>query len=206
MKKRLRKKHAAPRRRNAVCGVSSRFFEDFVRCANLSDNREDDLTRARIMGFGNGVMVAPGAIIRIRGNTIGARTFIGLYSYVNGDVRIGSDVLIGPGCSLPAGNHRFDPATRAFRLRDEPKPIIIGDGVWLCSGCTVTNGVKVGRGTLVCANSVVTRDTPDFAIMAGTPARQIGRIDPETGDYIWFGKTPEGAAGDSVSGGSDQLR
>ena len=169
------------------------------------------------MGFGNGVMVAPGAVIRIRGNTIGARTFIGLYSYVNGDVRIGSDVLIGPGCSLPAGNHRFDPATKAFTLRDEAKPIVIGDGAWLCSGCTVTNGVSVGRGTLVCANSVVTHDTPDFAIMAGTPARQIGRIDPdetiqilsnrgaqvqdviwfypETGEYIWFEKTPEGAAG-----------
>ena len=61
MKKRLRKKHALPRRRNVACGVSARFFEDFVRCADLSDNREDDLTRAKIMGFGNGVMVGAGA-------------------------------------------------------------------------------------------------------------------------------------------------
>ena len=70
--------------------------------------------------------------------------------------------------------------------RDEPKPITIGDGSWLASGCTVTSGVTIGRANLICANSVVTKSTPDYAIMAGTPARQIGEIDPETGEYHWF--------------------
>ncbi|MBQ4107684.1 MAG: hypothetical protein IJC73_08945, partial [Lentisphaeria bacterium] len=96
MKKKQRRTIGYWRKQKAACGVSLHFFEEFVRSANLSDNREDDLTRAKIMGFGDGVMVAPGAIIRIRGNRIGARTFIGLYCYINGDVRIGSDVLIGP--------------------------------------------------------------------------------------------------------------
>ena len=201
MKKKQRRTIGYWRKQKAACGVSAHFFEEFVRSANLSDNREDDLTRAKIMGFGDGVMVAPGAIIRIRSNRIGARTFIGLYCYINGDVRIGSDVLIGPYCALPAGNHLFDPASKAFRLRDEPRPIVIGDGSWLCNGCTVTNGVTIGRGNLICANSVVTHDTVDFAIMAGTPARQIGRIDPETGEYIWFGReTPDAAENSGVDG------
>ena len=178
-----------------TCGVTAEEFRKFTLFCDMSDNHYDDIRRARILGFGKNVTVSPGAVIRIGKNDIGEGCHIVLFSYINGDVRIGSDVLIGPGCSLPAGNHRFDPFTKAFRLRDEPKPIVIGDGVWLCSGCTVTNGVSIGRGTLVCANSVVTHDTPDFAIMAGTPARQIGRIDPETGEYIWFGKTPEGAGG-----------
>ena len=102
-------------------------------------------------------------------------------------VRIGRNVLIGPHCSLPAGNHRYDPESRSFAVkRDEPKPITIGDGSWLASGCTVTSGVTIGRANLICANSVVTKSTPDYAIMAGTPARQIGEIDPETGEYHWF--------------------
>ncbi|MPN00078.1 putative acetyltransferase [bioreactor metagenome] len=100
-------------------------------------------------------------------------------------MRIGRNVLIGPHCSLPAGNHRFDPGTQAFTRRDEGRPIVIGDGSWLASGCTVTNGVRIGKCNLICANAVVTHDTPDYAIMAGTPARRIGRIDPETGDYHW---------------------
>ena len=104
-----------------------------------------------------------------------------------GDVRIGRNVLIGPYCSLPAGNHKFDPATQSFATkRDAAKPIVIGDGSWLASGCTVTGGVTVGRCNLICANSVVTHDTPDYAIMAGTPARRIGEIDPESGEYRYW--------------------
>lgn len=90
--------------------------------------------------------IAPGAIVRIGANPIGENSFIGLYCYVNGDVRIGRNVLIGPYCSLPAGNHKFDPATQSFATkRDAAKPIVIGDGSWLASGCTVTGGVTVGR-------------------------------------------------------------
>ncbi len=153
------------------------------------DDAEADRRRAQVLGFDNAVMVAPGAIIRIGVNRIGKNSFIGLYSYLNGDVRIGANVLIGPHCSLPAGNHKFDPATKAFNtMRDKPEPIVIGDGSWLASGVTVTSGVTIGRGVLVCANSVVTRDLPDFVIAAGTPAKVVGTIGPETGEYHWLDK------------------
>ena len=56
------------------------------------------------------------------------------------------------------------------------------------AGVTVTAGVKIGKANLICANAVVTKNTPDYAIMAGVPARQIGRIDPVTGEYHWFSK------------------
>ncbi len=66
--------------------------------------------------------------------------------------------------------------------------IVIGEGSWLASSVTVTSGVKVGRANLICAHSVLTKSTVDYAIMAGTPARQIGRIHPDTGHYEWFTK------------------
>ena len=100
------------------CGISSAEFAALTCFCNASDNGPDDERRARLLGFGNGVKVAPGAIIRIGDNEIGENSFIGLYAYLNGDVRIGRNVLIGPHCSLPAGNHRFDPATQAFTRRD----------------------------------------------------------------------------------------
>ena len=96
------------------CGISAAEFAALTCYCNASDNGPDDERRARLLGFGNGVKVAPGAIIRIGDNEIGENSFIGLYAYLNGDVRIGRNVLIGPHCSLPAGNHRFDPATQAF--------------------------------------------------------------------------------------------
>ncbi len=168
-----------------------KFFE-LTRFANWSDNGEDDLRRAQMLGFtGRKVLVAPGSIIRIPREQVGDNVFIGLYTYLNGNVTVGNNVLIGPHCSLPAGNHKFDPATGWFSARSEgdgDDSIVVGDGCWLASHVTVTAGVKLGRANLVCAGSVVTKSTPDYAIMAGTPARQIGRIDPQTGEYIWFSK------------------
>ena len=137
-------------------------------------------------------MVAPGAIIRMADpSAVGHHVFFGLYTYVNGRVTIGNNVLIGPHCSLAAGNHKFDPSTGWFSARTEPDgddSIVIGEGSWLASNVCVTGGVKLGRANLVCAGAVVTKSTPDYAILAGIPARQVGRIDPETGEYIWFHK------------------
>ena len=102
---------------------------------------------------GRQVQVAPGAIIRIPVNQVGTDVFIGLYTYLNGDVTIGDHVLIGPHCTLPAGNHKFDPATGYFSARtnkDYDNSIVIGDGCWLASGVTVTAGVKMGKCNLVC--------------------------------------------------------
>jgi acetyltransferase-like isoleucine patch superfamily enzyme len=168
-------------------GLTREEFARFTRYCNQSDNSQDNLNRARALGIpGENVRIAPGAIVRLKDLArIGRNSFIGLYCYVNGDVTIGADVLIGPHCSITSNNHIYDPATASFS-GNRGAPISIGDGVWLASGCTVTAGVAVARGNLICANAVVTKSTPEFAIMAGTPARQIGRIDPITGAYEWF--------------------
>lgn len=172
------------------------FFERLTQYCNNSDNRECNRRRAIELGFtGRDVLIAPGAIVRLRDKaTMGENVMIGLYTYVNGNVIIGNDVLIGPHCSLTAGHHKFDPATQSFSARTEKdydNTVVIGRGSWLASNVTVTAGVKVGVCNLICANAVVTKDTPDYAIMAGVPARQIGRIDPVTGEYIWAGHENE---------------
>ncbi|MBR6569958.1 MAG: acyltransferase [Clostridia bacterium] len=173
--------------------ISEELFAQFTQFCNLSDNRADNLLRGELLGFGDReVLVAPGAIVRVADKeAVGSNIFIGLYSYINGPVTIEDHVLIGPHCALTAGHHKFDPATGCFSARtndDYDNSIIIGFGSWLAAGVTVTAGVRIGRANLICANAVVTKSTPDYAIMAGVPARQIGRIDPVTGEYIWFHK------------------
>lgn len=135
--------------------------------------------------------VAPGANVRIPMEQIGKNVFIGLFCYLNGNVTIEDNVQIGPHCSVVAGNHKFDPATGWFSARTEQDgddSVVLGFGSWLASNVTVTPGVKLGRANLVCAGAVVTKSTPDYAIMAGIPAKQIGRIDPVSGKYIWFSR------------------
>ncbi len=170
--------------------MDDQLFEQLTAYANQSDNSVDNVRRAEVLGLGGReIKVAPGSIIRVKDTSkIGRNIFFGLYTYINGDVTVGDNVLIGPHCSVAAGNHKFDPATGWFSARTEPDgddSIVIGEGTWLASNVTVTAGVKIGRANLVCAGSVLTKSTPDYAIMAGIPARQVGHIDPVTGEYVW---------------------
>ena len=171
--------------------LSEEEFRKFTLYTTQSGNFEDDNSRAAILGFTNErVRIAPGAIVRIGDNQIGKKSYIGIYSYINGDVNIGENVLIGPHASIVASNHLYSPADDCFSGRtdlDKGK-VIIEDGVWLTSGVVVTPGVTIGRCSLVCANSVVTRDVEPYAIVGGTPAIALGEIDRETGQYTWFKK------------------
>lgn len=171
--------------------MEKEMFEMMTRYCNQGDNLKDNLHRAELLGLGGrNVRVAPGAIVRLKDKEkIGTNVFIGLYDYINGDVAIGDNTLIGPHCVLTAGNHKFDPETGWFSGRTEgdgDESIVIGEGSWLAAGVSVTAGVKVGKRNLICAHAVVTKDTPDYAIMAGMPAKQVGCIDPKTGEYYWF--------------------
>ena len=172
-------------------GLTREEFEKFTRYCQ-ADNSIDNSNRARMLGIdAEGVQIAPGATLRQPERiTIGKNTFIGLFTYLNGDVTVGERVLIGPHCSLSANNHIFFPKTKRFG-GGRQAPIVIEDGVWLSAGVQVTAGVTVRHGTLVCANATVTKDTPEFAIIAGIPARQVGDIDPETGEQHWYQKSAE---------------
>ncbi|MGV3000528.1 acyltransferase [Vibrio sp. E150_018] len=171
--------------------LTSDEFRKFTLYTTQSNNQKDDNTRAKILGFTNeNVRLAPGAIVRIGENQIGDHSYVGLYSYINGDVTIGQHVLVGPHVSIVASNHLYDPTTDYFSARsDEVKgKVTVEDGVWLTTGVVITPGVTVGRCSLICANSVVTSNVPPYAIMAGSPAKQIGEICKETGKYNWFNK------------------
>lgn len=56
------------------------------------------------------------------------------------------------------------------------KKIIIEDGVWLGSGCQILPGVRIGRGSIIAAGSVVTKNVPPFSIVKGIPAKLDRRI------------------------------
>ena len=51
--------------------------------------------------------------------------------------------------------------------------VIIGDGVWIGTSVIVLKGVKIGKGAVVAAGSVVTKDVPEYAVVAGNPARVL---------------------------------
>ncbi len=90
-----------------------------------------------------------------------------------GGIVIGNGVLIGHNVTLATLNHDERPD---YRQNIYPKPIKIGDNVWIGSNATILQGITIGNGAIVGANSVVTHDVPENTIVAGVPARIIRKV------------------------------
>ena len=99
-------------------------------------------------------------------------------------VEIGRNARVG-NRSFLAGypGHPYDPVARAAGAPDLPEQIgdiVFEDDVWLGTNCVVLPGVRIGRGAVIGAGSVVTKDVPPMVLAAGVPCRVIRPI--ETGD------------------------
>ena len=113
---------------------------------------------------------------------IGRRCWIqqGYTFFDRGGITIGDDVFIAPKVNLITINHDPDPDNRSATYG---RPIVIEDKVWIGINSTVLPGVTIGYGSIVGANSVVTRSVPPMTVVAGNPARVVKEIKPgETED------------------------
>jgi acetyltransferase-like isoleucine patch superfamily enzyme len=111
---------------------------------------------------------------------IGDGTAIQFYFHCGAaqSVKIGRNVLMGGRVYITDHDHSFDEADLSARESPRLKtaPVEIGDGAFLGEGCAILKGVRVGKRAVVAANAVVTRDVPDFTVVAGVPAQVIKRI------------------------------
>lgn len=122
----------------------------------------------------------------------GIYTTIGENSYANFNftvldccpVTIGDNVFFGPNCSIMTPVHPLLPSERNLRRRENSrlydleyaKPITIEDDCWIAANVVVCGGVTIGRGCVIGAGSVVTRDIPAGSLAAGSPCRVIRPI------------------------------
>jgi len=99
------------------------------------------------------------------------RCFLSAYK---ASVLIGNHVLISGQCAFYPYDHGLAPDEAILDQSLESKgDIVIDDGAWLGYGVFLSSGVRVGKGAVVGARSVVTKSVPDGAIAAGVPARVI---------------------------------
>jgi acetyltransferase-like isoleucine patch superfamily enzyme len=111
---------------------------------------------------------------------------IGDETRINGAcIHATQSVIIGKKCLIAANTTIIDSDGHELCLEDpeirinthgQSKPIIIGDCVWIGLNCIITKGVKIGYGSVVGANSVVTKDVPSYCFVGGNPAKIIKRI------------------------------
>jgi len=95
---------------------------------------------------------------------------VGLTIMCTSEIYIGECVRIGRNVSIRDWNGPHVILTPSYRNH---APIHIGDRVWLCTGCTILPGVTIGEGSVVAANSTVTKDVPPHTLVGGSPAKII---------------------------------
>jgi acetyltransferase-like isoleucine patch superfamily enzyme len=107
---------------------------------------------------------------------IGDHSYIGPNAVIGagGPVSIGSHVQFGPNVTLTAENHVFaDLSRRIDEQGVSHQGIVIEDDCWIGGRASILDGVRVGRGSVIGAGAVVTRDIPPYSVAAGVPAHVI---------------------------------
>jgi len=133
--------------------------------------------------FGQNCVVGPKVTV---GSGVKVQNNVSIYE----GVEIEDDVFLGPSMVF---TNVINP--RAFIVRKEEfKKTLLKKGCTIGANATVVCGVTVGRYALIGAGAVVTKDVPDFALMAGVPARQIGWVS-RAGNRLAFDASDEAVDG-----------
>ncbi len=106
---------------------------------------------------------------------IGDRSGIGINCELYGPVTIGKDVMMGPEVVIYTSGHRHDRTDVPMICQGstEPEPVSIGDDCWIGRRVMIMPGVTIGKGCVIGAGAVVTKDVPDYSIAGGVPAKVI---------------------------------
>lgn len=110
---------------------------------------------------------------------LGDEVFIGYGAEldISDSLSLGNHVLIAPGCFITDHHHKRGAHDRIAAQGCESAPVVIEDDVWLGANAIVLPGIRIGAGAIVGAGAVVTHDVEAMSIVAGVPARVIGKRD-----------------------------
>ena len=130
----------------------------------------------RIINIGRGTVIQSGFKFGLKDKIIiGNNCEINEGTYIQAAI-IGDYVLIAHNVSLLATTHNFDDRYKYIIKQGftDVRPIIIEDDVWIGRNAIILPGIKLGKGSIIGAGAVVTKNVEPYMIVGGTPAKKIG--------------------------------
>ena len=119
--------------------------------------------------------------------TIGAKTYIGRNAHIVAlkGVHISKNVLISDNVYLADNYHHFENGNTPYKNQGVgfKKEVLVGEGSWLGENVCVISA-QIGKQCIIGANSVVTKDIPDYSMAVGSPAKVIKKFDQTTNSWV----------------------
>lgn len=152
------------------------FLKHLQRSLPMADHLNDRWQRAQRLGFGRGTNIYDSSYVF--GNVkVGENCWIGMFTILDGS----GGLSIGNHCTISAGVHLYSHDNVKATLSNgqlpiERLPVSIGDNVYIGPHSIIGKNVSLGHHCIVAAQSFVNKSFPEYAIVAGTPAKQIGTV------------------------------
>ncbi|MDO5398776.1 MAG: sugar O-acetyltransferase [bacterium] len=164
-----------------------RLSKDYNDTYDDEDEKRTEILKMLIPNMGKGTYIQGPIQFDYGINTVFGRNCYANFNFVVLDccpVTIGNNVFFGPNCMLATPVHPLLPEERNMRYREDgtaydleyAKPIVIEDDCWISSNVTICGGVRIGKGVVIGAGSVVTKDIPAGVFAGGNPCRVIRKI------------------------------
>lgn len=133
----------------------------------LAAEREAQLTTLRVWGPEERLHIASTAVVNDA-----------LLNTVSGSITVEEHAFFGHGVALLTGTHDVSRTglERQLAVPDDGRDIIVGAGAWIASRAIVLGPCRIGANAVVAAGAVVSTDVPAGAVVAGVPARVVGRV------------------------------
>jgi acetyltransferase-like isoleucine patch superfamily enzyme len=135
-----------------------------------------ELSENSRLTIGDNSSIGPMAVLRPKNYhmIIGPNCSVNDYTMLYDNLVLGRGVRIGAHTLIIPENHTF--ATREKYIYEQPcefRGVIFEDDIWVGSNVVVLDGVRIGKGAILAAGAVITKDVPSYAIVGGVPARVI---------------------------------
>lgn len=157
---------------------AKKLFKEYNRTSDDETGKRQEIMKRLFRKVGERVYMEPDFTCEFGKNiTLGNDLYInfGCTFLDCGQIIIGNNTLIGPNVSMYSANHSLDAEERIAGALI-PKPITIGDRVWIGGGSIILGGVTIGNDAVIGAGSVVTKDIPSGVAAAGNPCKIIRKI------------------------------
>lgn len=171
--------------------LGKNFLEKLQRLPSLPDMIVDRWEKGKLLGFGEGSNIYDSSLV-IGNVKVGKECWIGPNTILDGS----GNLVIGDYCTVSAGVHVYTHDNVKQTLSSKRLPIermatYIGNNVYIGPNAVITKGVTIGNNVIIGSFAFVNKSIPDYAIVIGQPARQVGTVEKnESGEinYKYFEK------------------